>query len=174
RRRWRTTPSRAPGRSPGARAAPRGRAAASGVQRLDLGGEVLRADPALELQRRRQLALGGGEIARQDREPLDLLEAREPGVDLVDDLLDARLRLGGLEAGLRIERDERRDVRASVADDERLRDLLRGLERVLEVLRRDVLAARRDDDVLLPVGEGQEALRVELTHVPGAQPAVGR
>src|SRR5207247_1843395 len=47
-----------------------------------------------------------------------------------------------------------------------------GLERVLQVLRRDVLAAGGDDDVLLAVGERQEAVRVELAHVAGAEPPV--
>ena len=45
---------------------------------------MLRADPALEFQRGRQLALRRGEVAREDREALDLLEARALAVDVVD------------------------------------------------------------------------------------------
>ena len=42
---------------------------------LDRVREVLLHDAALQLQRRRDLALLGGEVAREDREALDLLEA---------------------------------------------------------------------------------------------------
>lgn len=58
------------------------------VERFDLDGEVLLADPALQLQRGRDLAVRHREVARQDREALDLLEARVVRVDSVDDLLD--------------------------------------------------------------------------------------
>ena len=64
------------------------------------------------------------------------------------------------------------DVRPPVADDERLRDEARRLQRVLEVLRRDVLAAGGDDQVLLAVGDLQEAVRVDLADVAGPEPAV--
>ena len=67
---------------------------------------------------------------------------------------------------------ERGRVRPPVADDERLRDVLRRLEVVLEVLRGDVLAAGRDDDVLLAVGDRDEPVRVDLGDVAGVQPAV--
>ena len=53
---------------------------------------------------------------------------------------------------------ERRRVRAAVADDDRLRDELRRLEVVLDVLRGDVLAAGGDEDVLLAVGDRDEAV----------------
>ena len=56
-------------------------------------------------------------------------------------------------------RDEHREVLALVAVDHRLADERVGLEAVLEVLRRDVLAARGDDDVLLAVGDAQVARR---------------
>src|SRR5205823_14042933 len=59
----------------------------SAVQRLDLAREVLLANAPLQLQRRRHLALLGGEVAREDREALDLLEPRELGVHVVDDSL---------------------------------------------------------------------------------------
>ena len=50
-------------------------------------------DAALQLQRRRHLVLVGGEVAREDREALDLLEARALGVHVVDDGLHATLDL---------------------------------------------------------------------------------
>src|SRR5215467_14915363 len=136
---------------------------------------MLLHDPAAELHRRRYLSLLLGEVARQDGEALDLLHANALAVDLVDDLLDEVLRIaaGGGHLGL-VERDERGDVRTPVADRNGLRDEARRLERVLEVLRRDVLPARRDDQILLAVGDLQPAVRVELADVAGAEPAVLR
>src|SRR5436190_16221301 len=46
------------------------------------------------------------------------------------------------------------------------------LERVLEILRRDVLAAGGDEDVLLAVGDRQEAVVVEMADVARAKPPV--
>ena len=43
---------------------------------------------------------------------------------------------------------------------------------VLEHRGCDVLAARGDDDLLLPPGDGQEPLVVERAEVAGAQPAI--
>ena len=63
------------------------------VELLDLSREVLRDDAALELQRRRHLVLLCREVAREDAEALDLLEARELAVDLVHDRLHAALDL---------------------------------------------------------------------------------
>src|SRR5438045_8010375 len=147
----------------------------SRVQLVDLVGEVLLHDAAAKLERRRQLALLLREIARENREALDLLDAHAVAVDLVDERLHELLRiaLGSVDLG-GIERDERRHVRAPVSDDERLRDEPRGLERVLEILRRDVLAAGRDDQVLLAIGDLEEAVLVELADVAGAEPAVLR
>ena len=54
------------------------------VHRLDLARVLLRDDLALDLHRRRQLAGVDAERLRQDRELLDLLDARERLVDLVD------------------------------------------------------------------------------------------
>src|SRR5256886_12946183 len=69
-----------------------------------------------------------------------------------------------------VERHERRQVGPAIADDDRLRDVTGSLELVLEVLRRDVLASARDEDVLLPAGDPAEASRVDLGDLPGAQP----
>ena len=48
-------------------------------------------DAALQLQRRRHLVVLHREVARQDREALDLLEARALAVDAVDDALHERV-----------------------------------------------------------------------------------
>src|SRR5206468_8924327 len=110
------------------------------------------------------------EVTRQDRVALDLLEAREVAVDVVDDLL--HLRFGLVVRNPLGERDQGGDVGPAIADDERLRDEWMHLEGVLEVLRRDVLATGSNENVLLAVGDGEKAVFVEATEVAGAQPAV--
>ena len=72
---------------------------------------------------------------------------------------------------VRVERQQRHEVRAVVAVDDGLRDPARLAQRGLEVRRADVLAARRDDQVLLAPGDGDEAVRVDLAEVAGLQPA---
>ena len=75
------------------------------VQRFDLRGEMVEAHAPLELERRRDLALLQLEVARQHREPLDLLEAAAVAIDVVHDPLHDRhdplvaceLRDGGLD-----------------------------------------------------------------------------
>jgi hypothetical protein len=52
-----------------------------------------------------------------------------------------------------------------VADHERLRDLRVCLEVVLEILRRDVLPAGGDEQVLLAVGDRHEAVVVDRCDV---------
>src|SRR5581483_1167153 len=145
----------------------------SGVQTLDLVGEVLVDHAPAQLQGRRDLALLQREVAREDREALDLLHPGTIAVHLVDELLHELLRVSPAGGNrVLVERDQGGDVRASVADDERLRDETRRLERVLEVLRGDVLAAGGDDQVLLAVGDPEEAVRVDLADVARAEPAV--
>src|SRR5438128_1056124 len=73
---------------------------------------------------------------------------------------------------LLVEGDQCDEIGAPVADDERLRDPGLVLEQVLDVLRRDVLAAGGDDDVLLAAGDREEAVGVDLAHVARVQPAV--
>src|SRR3954470_16653415 len=95
----------------------------SRVELFDLGREVLVHDLAAELERRRDLALFLREVARNDREALDLLDANAVAVHVVDDLAHELLRIaaGGLD--LRpLERDQRNDIGPAIADDERLRD----------------------------------------------------
>ncbi len=81
------------------------------------------------------------------------------------------LRLRGDAKG--IEGQEGHHVRLAVADRDGLRDGGDLLELALEVLRRDVLAARGDEQLLLAVGHAQEAVGVDLAHVAGVDPALG-
>src|SRR5690606_3730678 len=73
---------------------------------------------------------------------------------------------------LAVEGDERDDVGAAVAEGERLADERVLLEVVLDHRRRDVLAARGDDELLLAVDDGEEAVLVEAPDVAGVDPAV--
>ena len=70
---------------------------------------------------------------------------------------------------LGVDGDEHPDERPPVADHHALRDQRVHPHPVLEHGGRDVLAARGDDDLLLPAGDGQEALVVELADVAGAR-----
>jgi hypothetical protein len=60
----------------------------SAVELFDLVREVLLHDAAAQLEGRRDLAAIHLEVPREDREPLDLLEARAIAVDVVDDARD--------------------------------------------------------------------------------------
>ena len=116
------------------------------------------------------------EFLGQHPERLDLLDRVVPGVDRVDDALDqghhlgfaGQVAVGGvadaaplrpLPDGVELDADERGQERAPVADDDRLLDERRGLQRVLDLARGDVLATGRDDDVLGAVGDLQMAYR---------------
>ena len=80
--------------------------------------------------------------------------------------------LGEVHDLLGVERDQRDRVGAAVAVHDRLGDPARLLEVVLDVGRREVLAARGDDDVLLAAGDEEEAVLVERAEVARVQPAV--
>ena len=88
-------------------------------------------------------------------------------------------RLVGLAVGgrphrgdLGVEHQQRRDELAGVADRARLADERDHLQGGLEVRRADVLAARRDDQLLLAVDDLEVALVVDHADVAGVQPAV--
>src|SRR6266404_1163212 len=101
---------------------------ALGVELFDHGREVLVHDLAAKLQRRRELTFLLREVAWQDREALDLLDAHPVAVDLVDDSLQERPRIGAGDLHLhRIEREQCRYVRPPVADDHGLRNEARRL-----------------------------------------------
>src|SRR5690606_32643390 len=188
---WRAPARRAPaalfaGRPPGAlRSPPR----LSRVQLLDEVGVARRDAGALDLQRRRDLAVLVVEALGQDREALDRLDAGERGVDALDLALDQRhdlgvagevgvgrvgdLALGGPVAHVVLVQHQQRDeVAAPVAQHDGVVDVHRRLQLVLDLLRRYVLPAGGDEDVLLAVRDAQVAVRVELADVAGAQPAV--
>src|SRR5262249_34313639 len=138
-------------------------------------------DTALDLHRRRELAGVDAERPLEDRELLDLLDAREGLVRLVDRALDLRADrrrrvevAGRLDLARRrlVERDERGQVLAPIADHDRFTDERRRLDHRLDVLRRDVLAARGDDDFLLAAGDRQKAVGIERAEIAGAQPAI--
>src|SRR6184192_2002872 len=126
----------------------------SAVQRLDLGRVLLGDRLALELHGRRDLVAARLPRRGQQRVRLDLLDAREPCVAPLDGAVDLRLDalvldelrdvgrepvLGEPRGRLGVEDDERRHVRARVADCDDLPDeraLL--LVRALDVRRRHV------------------------------------
>ena len=119
----------------------------------------------------------------------DVLDVRVPAVRRVDRAadLDKQVRIprerfqadGLLVVGPSptfdsdlVERQQRGEVPASVADDDGLADQRIGREIGLDVLGRDVLAVRGDDQVLLAPGDAQVAVIVERAEVAGTQPAV--
>src|ERR1022692_1064677 len=71
---------------------------------------------------------------------------------------------------LGVERDQRHEVGAAVAEDDGVRDPAVVAQRVLEVRGRDVLAPGRDDDVLLAACDEQKAVLVEAPEAAGVQP----
>src|SRR5579859_4872311 len=73
-----------------------------------------------------------------------------------------------------VERDEGNEIGPAVAIDGHLGDERRFLERVLDVLRRDVLAGGGDDQVFLAVHDAHEAVAVHRANVAGAEPATQR
>src|SRR5579862_1628670 len=164
-----------------------------GVDAVDDLAVLLVDHAALDLLGRRQLAGLQGPLARQQVPGHDLLEAGQVGVDLGDlgrvevphpgvaeqlaDLADvagvhAVLGRPGLEV-IELRHQQRRQELAAIADDHRLGDERAALELVLERRRRDVLAVGVDDQLLLAVGDAQEALAVHLADVAGVEPPLG-
>jgi len=121
-----------------------------------------------------QLAVLLGEVALEDREAPDLLVAAEAAVGGRDGGLDLGAKLLGGEARrlLAVDGDERGDERPLVAHGECVGHEGRGLERPLDLLGGDVLAAGGDDDLLLAFDDRDETVRADLDEVAGAKPAV--
>src|SRR5688500_16361024 len=157
------------------------------VQLGDDARVVLVDDAALELHGGGELARLDGERARKHGELPDALVARQRGVDLLhlrleegaegraDRGLLGRLRRapGSLEGGgqpLGVEGEQRGHEVAAVAQGHRLAHPRDRLELALEDLRRHVLAARGDQQLLDAVGDLQEALFVDGADVARVQP----
>ena len=131
-------------------------------------------------------------IVEFPREHPPVLDALDPGVLGVDPG-DRRLQLveqlgirdqvlhlvelavGGRPRGegIGVEREQRHQVGPVVADDDRLGDERLEPQRRLDLLRRDVLARRRDDEVLRATRDGQIAVAVQPSGVPRVHPPVG-
>ena len=126
----------------------------------------------------------------QHGDPLDALELRQLAVEAVDDLLVERddvlalhelvalRRAGGRDpsGGARARRSpgrsaRRRSCRRSPSTTASATSGLR-LSSALDRLRRDLLAAGRDEQVLLAVGDRQVAVGVDRADVAGVEPAV--
>ena len=147
---------------------------------------------ALELHRRRQLVAAGQPLVGQQRELLDLLDARELLVRLARPpgrRRRARARRAASSAERRAvqpdaspraparRRGRARSARRCRAARRRSQTAwpisgLARLERGLDVRGRHVLAGRVDDQLLLAVDDLQVAVVVELADVAGVQPAV--
>src|SRR6185369_3315975 len=160
------------------------------IHGVDLGGVAFVHEAALQLHGRRQLLVLGRELAFDQVELLDGFDAREVDVDRLDLALDQVLDfLRAAQAGvvgegnvlvlrelldiLLVDHDQTRQIRPLVADDHGVGDVRRELELVLDLRRRDVLAARGDDDVFHPVGDLDEAFVVDRADVTGMQPSLG-
>src|SRR5687768_674667 len=135
------------------------------IERLEARGELLVDLLALHLQRRREQAVRDRQRRLDDDELLERLVAGELGVDGVDPLLHERARrfrprvrrdasLIEVRAdGLLVEPDARDQIPPRVAVDDDVREERVVAEALLDVRGRDVLAAGRDEDVLLAVDD---------------------
>ena len=74
----------------------------------------------------------------------------------------------------KVRHDERRRKMPPVADEHRLGHERIGAQPLLDRLRRDLLAAGRDEQFLLAIGDAQIAALVERADVAGVEPAVRR
>src|SRR5215469_2450735 len=161
-----------------------------GVQGLDFGGEVLRHQRSLHLERWSDVVVLGGEVDRKHLYLADRLGPRHRLIRVVDSRLEfgqqARVIRQGGRGGigwlvvlllpvlqrLRVEGDQTGDERLAVTDHHALADQRVRPEPVLKYGRGDVLAARGDDELLLPPGHPQEPLFIQRPKVAGVQPAL--
>src|SRR5712671_3080519 len=158
------------------------------IHGLDLGRVTLVHEAALQLHGRRQLLILGRQLPLDQEEFLDGLDPREIDVDRLDLALDQILdRRGPAQARiigegnvvvlrkfldiLLVDHDEAGEIRPLVADHDRVRDIGREFQLVLDLRGRDVLAARGDDDVLHPVGDLHKTFVVDRADVAGVQPS---
>src|SRR5256885_3630058 len=146
------------------------------VHGFDLVVEALRDHLAFHVLLQRQLAVGFGEVVRQERVLLDRLPLAEMTIDTIDGLLDpslhGRLVHALLFGRIPVGNDEGGHIGLAFSDDHRAHDQGIAEQRVLDLLRGHVLAARGLEERLLAVGDLEEAIAVDLTDVPGVEPAV--
>src|SRR6188474_657624 len=131
---------------------------------LDEIAVLLRDGLALEFERGREGAIGHGQIVGDDLESPDLLEIREAAIHA--------LHVGGdlLARGRSLGDDERRDVLPPFAQHEDFVDARRFFQCVLDQLWCHLLSARRDDDVLLAIGDANVSVGVDGANVARVEP----
>src|SRR5664279_2115829 len=160
------------------------------IHGIDFDGITLVHEIPLQLHGRGQFLVLRRQLPFDQEEFLDGFDPRKIGVDRLDLALDQILDLGcSAQAGvigkgdvvvlgkffdiLLVDHDEAGEVRPLVADHHGVRNIGREFELVLDFRRRDVLAARGDDNVLHPVGDFHKPLIVDRADVAGVQPSPG-
>src|SRR5688500_4069673 len=167
----------------------RPRASSPFVKRVDERLVVLVDRTTLHFQRRSELTALDREIVLQQSDLLRQLEGRRACQLLSDFFFHLRLNRGHSEQLraigpddvalhrpflelIEVRNDEHRRKFALVSKHDSLRDVLVRFDFVLEWLRSDVLTTGGNDDVLLAVGDGEEAV-TKLADIAGVKPAVG-
>src|SRR3990172_3808292 len=170
--------------------------ALAAVERVDRHLVPLGDEAPAHLPRPGDLAVVGVELLVQDEEAVDLRPGElgvggEVGIHLLDapadELVDRALRrevavagvcevapLGPVADRVEVDVDERAHHVALVPERDRLADVGKELELVLEVLRREQRAVLQLADVLRAVDDLQVAVRVQIPGVAGVEPAVVR
>ena len=137
----------------------------------------------------RERSVGDAEFGGNHQDLLQLLVLGEIAVQFFDDPLIQRLYVGRFHQLLargeldamvlrplfqlgEIGHDEYGWKLALVAQQRRFAHQQVGLQRVLDRLRSDELAARSLDQVLLAVGDGEKTLLIESADVAGLEPAI--
>src|ERR1700716_3709531 len=163
--------------------------ALAAIHGVDLGRIALVHETPLQLHGRRQFLVLGRQLALDQEELLDGFDPGEIDVDrldlALDQILDLRrpaqariirkgnvVVLGELLDILLIDHDEAGKVGPLVADHDGVGNIGREFQLVLDLRRRDVLAARGDDDVLHPVGDLHKTFVVDRADVAGVQPSL--
>src|SRR5215471_13363215 len=82
------------------------------------------------------------------------------------------MRVSIVSRRLEVECEDRSKIRATIPVDQRLTDIGVSLQEVFQILRRDILAASGDDEILLPVGDAQKAVVVDLANISGGKPPI--
>src|SRR5438477_726517 len=147
-----------------------------GVDRFDFGAVLLRDPLPLDLHRGGQL-VADHEVGIEDRPLLDLFGMGEATVDVGDRFVDEapgpRVVRAGFGLGdVRVECDQRRHEGAAIAEHDRLRDAAVVAKAGLHGARRHVFSARGLEEILLSIGDLEEAVLIEFPDVARLQPAI--